>query len=316
MYLSICILTHSQPELLPKCVSSCFSEIQSLGIESEVIVIDNASADKYPEKLTQIFPQTLIIRNEQNLGFSAANNIGIRASRGRYILILNDDAMLRPGSLGIMIQTIQSDPRIGAVGPKLLNIDGSVQRGFSNKRAVTLRSVVCDTLCLNPVLGKWMLTRTLLTRMGDDNASGEPAEIAGACLLVRRAALDEVGLFDERFCFSFEDTDLCYRLRKAGWSLLYLSDAQVTHYGAASFRRLKKVEQIRIFYQSMMRFLRKHWGPVRYWLGRATVALIFVLLAPVVFVYRIVGRKQNFVEAKNAAGAPLRLAHWLISGRE
>jgi GT2 family glycosyltransferase len=106
MYLSICILTHNQPELLPLCVASCFEEIERAGIAGEVIVIDNASTDRYPEKLRETYPQVRIIRNEQNLGFSAGNNIGIRASQGRYILILNDDAILQPECLNLMFQAL------------------------------------------------------------------------------------------------------------------------------------------------------------------------------------------------------------------
>jgi GT2 family glycosyltransferase len=106
MYLSFCILTHNQPELLPLCVASCFDEIKREGITGEVIVIDNASADRYPEKLRETYPQVRIIRNEQNLGFSAGNNIGIRASQGKYVLILNDDAILQPECLNLMLQAL------------------------------------------------------------------------------------------------------------------------------------------------------------------------------------------------------------------
>src|SRR5579885_2303062 len=123
MDLSICILTHNQPELLPLCVASCFDEIKREGITGEVIVIYISYAKRYTEKLRETYPQVRIIRNEQNLGFSAGNNIGIRASQGRYMLILNDDAILQPGSLGLMLRRMESNPKIGAVGPKLLNPD-------------------------------------------------------------------------------------------------------------------------------------------------------------------------------------------------
>ena len=161
MDLSICILTHSQPELLRLCVASCFEEIKRAGIAGEVIVIDNASADRYPERLREAYPQVQIIRNEQNLGFSAGNNIGIRASQGRYILILNDDAILQPGSVELMLRKMESDPQIGAVDPRLLNPDGSVQMGFTKKRFPTVLGMLADLLSFQNFLYGCSLTRRL-----------------------------------------------------------------------------------------------------------------------------------------------------------
>jgi GT2 family glycosyltransferase len=310
---SICILTHNQPELLPLCVASCFEEIERAGIAGEVIVIDNASTDRYPEKLRETYPQVRIIRNEQNLGFSAGNNIGIRASQGRYILILNDDAILQPGSLGLMLWKMESDPKIGAIGPKLLNPDGSIQKGFSNKRAVTVLSLVSDILYLNGLFDRWQITRVILTRMNDDEISGEPAEVAGACLLIKREALDQVGLFDETFYYSSEDTDLCYRLRGAGWKILYLAETHVTHYGSASFRRFDKFERIRIFYQSQMHLLKKHWSPLHYQCGRILLALVFLVRAPLAFIRRVGLRQENLEEARRSAAIAIRMARWLIT---
>ena len=106
MELSVCILTHDQPELLPHCVGACISEIAKAQIAAEIIIIDNASSDAYSAKLAGRSPLIRVIRNEQNLGFSAANNVAIRSTTGRYILILNDDAVLGPGSLALMLRQL------------------------------------------------------------------------------------------------------------------------------------------------------------------------------------------------------------------
>lgn len=313
MDLSICILTHNQPELLPLCVASCVAEIRKAQVQGEIIIVDNASCDRYPQRLATMYSQVMVIRNEQNLGFSTANNGAIRQSRGHNILILNDDALLQNSSLKLMLQKLESDPQIGAVGPKLLNPDGSVQRGFSNKRIATLRCLISETLYLNTFFDKWRLTRRVLTRLKNDDISGGAAEIAGACLLIRREALDAVGLFDETFYYWFEDTDLCYRLRRAGWKLFYLAEARATHYGSASLRKLEKLQRSMMFYESQMHFLKKHWKSGRYKISKTILILIFALRTPIAFVYRLWRYRGNLEEAKNSARVSLRIAHWLIT---
>jgi len=264
MDLSICILTYCQPELLPKCVESCFTEVVRAGITAEVIVVDNGSADGAPNKIGHTFPQVRLIRNEQNLGFAAGNNKAIRNSHGSYILILNDDAILAPDSLQQMVERLKSDLGIGAVGPRLVNPDGSPQRGFTNRRFPRLRSLVCGLLGLSELLERNKWTRDLLTHSRDLDLSGETDHIAGACLLVRRDVLNTVGFFDEGFYYWFEDTDLCYRIKKAGWTIVYLADARVIHYGSASIKSvMQSSERRRIYLQSLKYFSEKHMKSVQ-----------------------------------------------------
>ena len=235
MDLSICILTHSQPELLPECVTSCVQEIESSRLSGEILVVDNASADSYPGRCVALSPMVRVLRSEENLGFSAANNRAIRASRGQYVLILNDDALLNKGSLRLMIERLESSPGLAAVGPKFLNPDGSPQKGFTNACFPQLRHIVCQILMLEPLLERNAWTRDALTVCRNPEKSGEAEHLAGACLLARREALDAIGLFDEGFYYFYEDVDLCFRLRRAGWGVVYLAEARVTQYGSASF---------------------------------------------------------------------------------
>lgn len=277
MDLSICILTHCQPELLRRCVACCFAEIKRAAVEGEVIIIDNASTGGGPRKVSESFPGTRILRNKVNLGFSAANNEAIRISRGRHVLILNDDALLQSGSLGIMLQALDSDPKMGAVGPRFLNPDGSLQRGFTNRRFPHVRGMLCHTLILEELLERSELTRDVLTLARDPDHSGETDHLAGACLLIRREALDGVGLFDEQFQFWFEDVDLCLRLKRAGWRLLYLAEARVTHYGSASSRRRSQAERDAMYFHSAKYFGKKHFSPTSYRLLRLSVAAALLL---------------------------------------
>lgn len=277
MDLSICILTHSQPELLPQCVASCFSEIHALGIMGEVIIIDNASSDGSPRKAAELFPQVRIIRNEENLGFAAANNKAIRLAAVDNVLVLNDDAVLEPGSLGLMLGELNSNSRIGAVGPKLLNPDGSVQKGYTNRRFPNLRAVVLSFLKLNQILEKTALTRSIFTLERDSERSGETDYLAGACLLARRKALEDVGLFDEGFYFGYEDTDLCLRLKKAGWKIIYVAEATVIHHPSSSFRKLGRSETSAMFLKSLLYYFKKHSSPARFFLLRAMLIWAFSL---------------------------------------
>jgi N-acetylglucosaminyl-diphospho-decaprenol L-rhamnosyltransferase len=278
---SICILTRNQPELLERCVASCVQETAANGLRAEIIIIDNASIDGGPRRVAGLFPGVRIIRNEYNLGFAAANNKAIRSSQGRSLLILNDDAVLLPGSLGMMAGKLYSEPRIGAVGPKLLNPDGSLQRGFTNRRFPHLRGLACGFLGLSPLLEKNALARDLLTHSKDPQVSAETDHLAGACLLVRREAFDDVGLFHEGFYYFFEDTDLCYRLQQGGWKIVYLAEAHVVHYGSASFRKLVWSEKNIIYLRSLLYFFKEHSGRFKYTLLRTGLTVVLLLHVPI-----------------------------------
>jgi N-acetylglucosaminyl-diphospho-decaprenol L-rhamnosyltransferase len=304
MDVSICILTHSQPDLLPCCVASALEEIGKAAVKGEVILIDNASSDGSPQAIARLFPQVRIIRNDQNLGFSAANNEAIRASTGTYTLLLNDDAILQPGSLRLMLRTIDSDPTIAAVGPKLLNPDGSIQRGYTNRRLPRLRSLVCAFLGLNPLLEARPWTRDLFTHSRDLSVSGETEHIAGACLLVRRDMLERIGLFDEQFYYLWEDADLCYRLREAGGRIVYLAEAQVAHHGSASLKQLMRPERAALYFQSLLSYYKKHGTRPGYLLVRIAVGLISILRSPRAL-WREAGTRNSLRSSVRSAGSDL-----------
>jgi GT2 family glycosyltransferase len=277
MDLSICILTHNQPLLLPRCVAACLAEIAKTGLAAEVLIVDNASSDAYPQRLSALSPLIRTLRNEENLGFSAANNRAIRASRGRYVLILNDDALLDEGSLRLMFQRLDSSPHVGVVGPRFLNADGSLQRGFTNACFPHLRHIVCQILMLERLLERNAWTRDALTVCRNPEESGEAEHLAGACLLARREALDAIGLFDEGYYYFSEDVDLCYRLRKAGWGVVYLAEARVTHYGSASFNELGRSERSAIYFNSLLYYFKKHSSRAKYILVRLTLGFVLFL---------------------------------------
>ncbi|HEV2379629.1 MAG TPA: glycosyltransferase family 2 protein [Terriglobia bacterium] len=275
--LSVCILTHAQPVLLPQCVVACLSEIQRAQLSAEIIIIDNASADRYPNGLTAVSPMIRIIRTEQNLGFGAGNNRAIRASCGRLVLLINDDAMLQDGSLGLMIRALEADERVGAVGPALVFPDGSLQSPYMNKRLPHLRGMVCEFLELDQWLSRYAWTRRALTLWDDPEKRAEPEQLAGACILVRRHALDRVGLFDEGFYYILEDADLCQRLHQDGWRILCLYGARVTHYGAATFTNWAEAIRIGNYFRSVTYYFKKHSTPAKHLLTRLILSAAIVV---------------------------------------
>jgi GT2 family glycosyltransferase len=310
--LSICILTRQQPDLLLKSVASCIEELKRAGIAGEIIIVDNASFDGYPGKAADLSRGIRIIRNETNLGFSAANNQAIRASTGSAVLILNDDAILQEGSVGLMLRKLESDPRIGAVGPRIVNLDGTVQRGFTNKRFPSLRALTLDLLGLDRFFFGKPFTRDLLTMRRNEDVSGETDQVAGACLLARRKALDSVELFDEGFHYWFEDTDLCYRLKQRGWSVFYLAEARVAHYGSASLNTLAKPEKTAVLFKSLTYYFKKHARPLKYWFIRVTLALLLVVRVPSLILYRMCRSGVSPKEWHDSVWASLRTARALL----
>jgi len=276
MDLSVCILTHSQPVLLPQCVASCVREIERAGVSGEIVIVDNASSDGYPEKLAASTPMVRVIRSEENIGFAVANNMAVKLSRGENVLLLNDDAILQEGSLELMMAALKSDPGIAAAGPILVFPDGTPQFMYMNKRFPNLRGMVAEFTGRDLAwrLKRW--TRDWLTMWDSPEHAAEPQQLSGACFLVRRRVWDQMGGFDERFHYVLDDTDLCFRLRRAGWRLRCVQAARVTHYGGSTFGRWDRLEQQINYYKCIYAYFRKHSSFPKYLLARVVLGLAIV----------------------------------------
>lgn len=311
--LSICILTRSQPQLLPECVAACLKEARRAEVTFEIIIVDNASEDRYPEKLLALSPSIRVLRNERNVGFSAGNNQAIRASRGQYVLILNDDAILQEDSLGLMLQELKSDPRIGGVGPRLLNTDGTLQRNFTHLRFPHLRGIICQLLRIEALLDRCTLTRDLFTLSRNLNRTSEADHLASACFLVYRRAIEAVNLYDESFHYLYEDADLCFRLKKAGWRIVYVAEARVSHYKSSSWMELSWLERNTIAFQSMLRFFRKHSHPVRVFLVRLALAVVMLVRLPTVILLRTWKARSIHEGLRSSVSPTLKVIYMLIA---
>ncbi|MBU1126069.1 MAG: glycosyltransferase family 2 protein [Patescibacteria group bacterium] len=197
-------------------------------ISYEVVIIDNNPAAGMEELLNREFSDAVYIKNEKNIGFGGAMNVGIRGSRGRYVLIFNPDIVVHPGSLETMVEYMDLYPDVGIVGPQLLNPDGSLQ--YSCYALPTLMQPVYRRTPLGKTeSGKRSIAEYLMMNV-DHSEEMNVDSLIGAALFTRRSTLEEVGLFDERFFMYYEDNDLCRRFWKNGHMVVYLPKAKMTHY--------------------------------------------------------------------------------------
>ena len=276
--LSIIIVNYNNRDFLADCLNSIYNSTHKASFE--IIFVDNHSADDSVAFVRNKYPEVKIIENGANLGFCRANNRGLQIYRGRYALLLNTDTVVKDGALDALLEFMDAHPEAGAAGPKLLNIDGTPQHqgGLFNRKF---------WLSKNPVKVDYVI---------------------GAALMVRREVIDKVGGLDENFFFSNDDLDWCRRIRKAGWGIFFLPQAEVVHFGGYT---IKKFNQ-RIFVEGFrggLYFCRKHYGVFVYQIYRALLALA---LLPVILVTTIL---YPLLSNKALPGAFLKILLICLSGK-
>ena len=219
----------------------------------ETIVVDNGSSDGTPALVRERFPDARLIE-QGNVGMGGGNNAGMRVASGRYFLLLNSDAWVVGDALERLVAFAEAHPDAAVVGPRLRNPDGTLQR--SARGFPTLWRLATEYLFLRK-LAPWSRALNAFYGGGFDHDEAREVDwLSGACLLVRRAAADAVGLFDEDFFMFSEETDWCYRFRAAGWNVYFCPDAEVVHVGGASHAGRLYRENLR----SHLRFFAKHRG--------------------------------------------------------
>ncbi|MBI4533132.1 MAG: glycosyltransferase family 2 protein [Candidatus Melainabacteria bacterium] len=251
---SIVIVNWKTPRLLAKCLDSVLADPRYA--EFELYVIDNASGDESVAMLTEQYPSVHVIANTQNLGFSKACNQAIPDTKGRYVLLLNPDAVVSDNAITRLADFMDNHNNCGASGPKVLNPDGSLQlacrRSFPDPVASFFRLTYLSRLFpTNPLVAKYNLTY----RDPDDVC--EVDALSGSCMMVRREAIGQVGLLDEDIFMFGEDIDWCWRIKQAGWKVYYAPQAVVYHHHGAS-SRLRPVGATINLHNGMGVFYRKH----------------------------------------------------------
>jgi N-acetylglucosaminyl-diphospho-decaprenol L-rhamnosyltransferase len=227
------VVNYEAGPLLEKCVRSVHADT-SAG-PAELVVVDNGSTDGSVETLLAAFPDVHVVRAPGNLGYARAANLGAAATKAPIVAVLNPDTVLEPGAAAALVERLAGGPRLGACGPRLRNLDGT---DYPSGRTFPSIPVAIG----HGLLGLWWPKNRFTARYRQLDADpGVPRLvdwISGAAIWLRRAALDEVGGWDERYFMYLEDTDLCWRLRRAGWEVAYEPSAEVVHeQGVSASRR-------------------------------------------------------------------------------
>jgi GT2 family glycosyltransferase len=226
MDVSIIILNYRSKGLVRQCIKTI--RLYGTACSHEIIVVDNDSADGVGEMLRQRLPDVTFIASPANRGYAAGNNLGIRAAGGRYVLIMNPDITVRPGSIDAMVRYMDEHREIGVLGPRLVHPDGSLDEScyrFPTKAIPVYRRTPLGRL----ESGRQAIDRYLMSEY--DRKEIRPVDwLLGAVLLVRRSTLEKVGLLDERYFLYFEDTDWCRRFWQAGHKVVYFAGAEMVHY--------------------------------------------------------------------------------------
>lgn len=264
--LSIIIVNWNTRVLVRKCLESVFATISD--IDAEVIVVDNASSDGSPEVIEASFTQAQLIRNAENRGFAAANNQGMRIARGRHVLLLNSDTIVLEGAITGALQYMNEHAHVAVLGCQVLNTDGSIQNTCF--RDPDLRTLAVVTSGLHRLPWPRFLGRHVMRGWSRDSERDVDV-VTGCFMLVRRSAIDHVGLFDEQFFFYAEEADWCRRFRKAGWAVRFAPVGRIIHHGAASALQLDERRTV-LLGEALVRLLHKRRG----WLV-ATIAWAMLL---------------------------------------
>lgn len=283
MRISVVIVSWNSGDYIEECLRALFDVTR--GFELDIHVVDNGSDDGTADVVASRFPRARLIRNDRNLGFAAANNIALRKileeRTADDILLLNADIVVRDRAVERLVEALEADPGAGAASPALVLPDGKFQTGAGGALP-TVRSGLAYFLFLSRFFPR--LFRGFFVHQPYFAKKGRPVRLnwlSGACLLLRRTALETVGLLDEKYFFGFEDVDFGKKMNEAGLSMLYVPAVAVTHHHGTSHRRVLK--EINTEWLSLLfAYVRKEHGPV--------AGLAFRASAVAGFFLRLVGR--------------------------
>jgi N-acetylglucosaminyldiphosphoundecaprenol N-acetyl-beta-D-mannosaminyltransferase len=272
--LSVVIVSHNVRELLDGCLASVFRECEGLAVE--VFVVDSASTDDTVENVRRRYPQVQVIARQDNVGFSAGNNLALRLCRGRHVVLLNPDTIVQPGGLRTLMQHLDDHAEAGAAGPTLRLASGDIQNECA-RHAPRVSNLVSWLLLLDklewfvrfrrqaratshhPPKGTWLDRFSLLSWTRDRTCAVDC--ICGACLMVRREVIDEIGVLDETAPMYLDDIDFCRRIQRAGWQIHFVAEASITHLWKQSTGQVRREgDFFAMGCHSIWLYLRKHDG--------------------------------------------------------
>lgn len=275
MDLSIVVVSFNTKELLGKCLRSVFASATTYSFE--VLVVDNASADQSAEMVEQEFPAVKLTRNVHNVGYAKANNKAIKLASGRHLLLLNSDVEIMPDTLQKMLDYIEGHPEAGIAGPRVVREDGTLDLAC-RRSFPTPASALWHFLGLSFLFPRFKLSSYNLTYLPED-VEADVDSVMGAFLLIRRAAVEKIGLLDEDYFMYGEDMDWCFRTKAAGWAVRYVPAVKVVHHKGSSSRKIPG-KALYEFHRAMSLFYDKHYRRSRsvFTTGAVKTGIWFVYL--------------------------------------
>jgi len=260
--MSIVLVCWNNKAYLDPCLKSLYDG--GLRSSFDVVVVDNGSTDGSQQMLAEKYPDVMLIQNEGNVGLGKASNQGIEATNGRYVLLLNNDTLVNGPALDVLVEYLDAHPEAGATAGKLLNPDGSFQSGFAPF------STLLEEFLIVTHVGEMLWPG--YPSHGDSHEIKATGWMSSACLLVRRAALKQIGLLDEGYFIYGDEADLQYRLNKAGWKVVFLPNSSIIHFGGRSMDRWKRRKMV---YRGKMMFYKKNYG----FLSTLLLRLLFFVMS-------------------------------------
>lgn len=256
---SLVIVNWNTRDILRDCLRSVYEQTRDVGFE--VIVVDNASSDGSVEMVRAEFPQIVLISNQENKGFAAANNQGMAIARGRYVLLLNSDTVVLDGAIDKTVAFADQRPEAAVVGCKVLNPNRTLQPTCFMFPSL-LNMVLSATYLYKVFPASRFFGRERMTWW--NRADERQVDVVTGCfMLVRREAIEQVGVMDERYFMYAEEADWCYRFKQGGWQNLFFPDAAIIHLGGQSSQqvRVQSLVQLR---RAVLQFIEKHHGALAY----------------------------------------------------
>ena len=289
--LSIIIVSWNTLDLLIQCLNSIYSSNPCITFDT--IVVDNASTDGSVVALRELFPQVQLIANTENVGFARANNQAVSMATGHYILLLNPDTLVIPEALESLTEFLNEHPDAGAAGPRILNPDHTLQT--SCYPAPTLSREFWRLMHLDVIApyGSY--------RMSDwsNDMPRRVDSVLGACLMIRREMVSRIGLLDPDYFFTAEEIDLCRRICRAGWSIYWVPQAQIIHYGGQSSKLVPAKSFLHLYHGKVLYFRKQHGtiAAMLYKMVLYTTTLMRLLLSPLAWLERRSRREQHLMLA-------------------
>ena len=303
--ISVCLINHRAKDYTLACLRSIFAHTHRASLE--VIVVENASLDCSAQAIQREFPQVYLLQNAVPQTFTVNCNLAIRYGTGRYILVLNNDTVIEEGALDLLLQFMDHHPRCGAASAKLFSPDGLAQPVLV--RTLSLKRYLYEILVVQNLTVVSTAYRQRISQKRDLQGITQVENLCGACMLVRRSVIEQVGIFDEQYNFYGEDIDWSYRIGRAGWQMYIVPEARILHYGDASLGQIRARAKIEEYKSVCWYFKKHHLDSVAAHLILKVAWLLTASLRLAGYTVLAIGNRPN---AKHHAACYVQILRWHI----